>query len=894
MAIYHFSGTLISRSQGRSAVACAAYRSGERLMDERYEKVQDFTHKQDVVHKEILLPENAPAWMSDREKLWNLVEAFERRKDAQLAREFNFSLPKELNHEQNLELARDFVQTQFVDRGMVADMCIHLDKNDQGEHLPHVHVMLTLREIVDDGFGQKVRAWNDKLLLANWREAWAETANKHLALNDLDLKIDHRSLAAQDINLEPQYKVGPVAARPRLARLEDHQRIARENGERLLANPEIALKGLTQQQSTFTHQDIARFVNRHTVDKEQFEQVYQTVKACDGLVKLGLDEQNRERFTTNEMLKLETQMLAQASALANTHEHGLSEQGRLNANLQALSPEQRSAFEFLTQSNDLACVVGYAGSGKSTLLGAAREAWEGSGYRVHGVTLSGIAAEGLQGASGIESRTLASRSYYWDKGEQRLGSRDILVVDEAGMLGSRQMARIFEEASNGGAKVVLVGDPQQLQAIQAGGAFRAIVERGTFVELTHIHRQQESWQREATREFAQGRVNDALTRYEHHQHIHAFQTEVSAKAGLIELWNDARLSEPDKSQIILAYTRADVKALNESARECRQQLGELGQAYQVQTERGEREFAVGERLYFLKNDRSLGVMNGTLGTLESIEGQACRVRLDGDKGEPGRLVSVDLRQYNHLEYGYAATIHKAQGVTVDRSYLLGSKYMDAHAAYVGMSRHRLSVDVCYSTETFLKFSDLVETFERDRSKAVSLDYLDQGQTIMGPEIMIETRDNALDSFQSQFEAAYPGRAKALQETLDGGLLKGSAERQSHLEKGTDDFSDFKKQFEANNPERAQELSDRLRPSHEQEALKLEEKFMAFEKDENQVELFSELKEDIMALSENREAQDFLRDHNPEVAQRIEAIQTQEVEKTLELSRDDSKGLEIDF
>ena len=162
MAIYHFSGTIISRSQGRSAVACAAYRSAEKLVDERYKKTHDYTHKQDVAFTEILLPENAPSSMLNREKLWNAVEAIEKRKDAQLAREFNFALPCELTLEQNIALARDFVTQAFVSQGMVADLCIHNDKTGDGQLQPHAHVMLTLRKVTLDGFGQKERAWNAK------------------------------------------------------------------------------------------------------------------------------------------------------------------------------------------------------------------------------------------------------------------------------------------------------------------------------------------------------------------------------------------------------------------------------------------------------------------------------------------------------------------------------------------------------------------------------------------------------------------------------------------------------------------------------------------------------------------------------------------------------------
>lgn len=120
--------------------------------------------------------------------------------------------------------------------------------------------MLTLREVNEEGFGPKVRSWNDKELLLHWRESWASSANHHLALNGFDLQIDHRSHEARGIELEPQYKIGPVASKDRMARFEDHQRIARENGELIFEHPERALEAITKEQSTFTHRDIARLL----------------------------------------------------------------------------------------------------------------------------------------------------------------------------------------------------------------------------------------------------------------------------------------------------------------------------------------------------------------------------------------------------------------------------------------------------------------------------------------------------------------------------------------------------------------------------------------------------------------------------------------------------------
>ncbi|HEM6943937.1 TPA: MobA/MobL family protein, partial [Legionella pneumophila] len=151
MAIYRFSAQPISRSQGRSVVASSAYRSGEKIIDERTGTTYDYTDKNDVVHKEIFLPESAPQWMSERSKLWNAVELGENRKDAQLAREVQLALPRELTIEQNTELVREFVKTEFVALGMVADVCFHNPKGDDGLYQPHAHILLTLREVDEEG-----------------------------------------------------------------------------------------------------------------------------------------------------------------------------------------------------------------------------------------------------------------------------------------------------------------------------------------------------------------------------------------------------------------------------------------------------------------------------------------------------------------------------------------------------------------------------------------------------------------------------------------------------------------------------------------------------------------------------------------------------------------------
>ncbi|MGA7808699.1 Ti-type conjugative transfer relaxase TraA, partial [Bradyrhizobium sp.] len=667
MAIYHLHVKVIGRKSGSSAVASAAYRSASRLRDDRLERSHDFSAKRGVVHSEVMLPENAPQAWSDRERLWNDVEAFEVRKDAQLAREVEFALPRELTQRQGIELARDFVQSEFVDQGMIADVNVHWDMAEDGMPKPHAHVMLTMRAVNESGFGPKVRDWNRTEMVERWRERWAEIANQRLAELDIDARIDHRSFEAQGIGLEPQSQIGATAQRiesqgiegPGIEaaanvadRAEMHREIARGNGARIIADPALAFEAITLQQSTFTQRDMAKFAHRHSDGIDQFNQVIGAMRGAPDLVELGKDGRGEDRFTTREMIETEQRLHRAAERMAERNRHEVQDADRLAARARAeacglvLSAEQADALAQVTNGRDLGVVVGHAGTGKSAMLGVAREAWEAAGYGVRGVALSGIAAENLASGSGIASRTIASLEHGWAQGRELLTAHDVLVIDEAGMVGTRQLERVLSHAAEAGAKVVLVGDPQQLQAIEAGAAFRSIFERHGGAEIGEVRRQRQDWQRDATRDLANGKIGHALDAYRSHDMVHAAPTREDARKNLIERWDRDRQASPERSRIILTHTNGEVHALNAAARERMRAAGDLGKDLRLTVERGERSFASGDRIMFLQNERGLGgdglgVKNGTLGTIVEVGARSMSVRTDD-----GRNVSFDLKDYN--------------------------------------------------------------------------------------------------------------------------------------------------------------------------------------------------------------------------------------------------------
>ncbi|MCR5879995.1 Ti-type conjugative transfer relaxase TraA [Phenylobacterium sp. J367] len=750
MAIYHLAMKPISRSSGRSAVAAAAYRASQRLTNERDGLTHDFTHRRGVEHTEIVLPEGVEAeWAQDRSRLWNAAEAAETRKDARVAREIEVALPHELSAAQRLELTREFAH-ELADRyGVAVDFAIHSPHGDTDVRNHHAHIMLTTRKVEQDGLGKKsdLELENKKLAalglptshdqLRDIRMDWEDRANRHLALAGHDIRIDHRSHHDCGLEIEPTQHMGVHATQmdrrgKSVVRARQDEEQARRNAKLIREKPEQALTLVTNEKSVFDRTDVARTLHRYIDDPDTFQAAFAKAMASPALVELRPEQRDEfgrtlepARYSTKEMIAVERQMAESADRMAESRTFGVS-RGNVEqaiADRPFLAEEQKAAVRHITGPERIEAVVGIAGAGKSTMLGAGRQAWEAEGYQVMGAALAGKAAEGLEESSGIRSRTLASWERSWERGRDMLGPRSVLVIDEAGMVGSRQLSRVLAQADQAGAKVVLVGDPEQLQPIGPGAAFRAVAERAGFVELGEIRRQREGWQRAASVDFARHRTAEGLGAYAERGAIR-FELDIGAArhaiVGDVIADMDAR---PNGSRLVLAHRRADVADLNDAIRAVRRGRGELQNEHLYQTTEGERAFASGDRILFRENNRDLGVKNGMLGTVERAEPGRLEVRLDGARGPgTGRAVSVSMADYAAVDHGYATTIHKAQGATVDRAHVLASGTMDRHLTYVAMTRHRDAVTLYAGREEFTDVAALSSRLSRAGLKETTLDY----------------------------------------------------------------------------------------------------------------------------------------------------------------------------
>lgn len=702
---------------------------------------------------------------------WNANEKAHKRGDATVAREIETDLPWELSADDRKQLALEFGAELAERYGVGVQVSIHeprtvtdrdLEQNPGQFHVTdpetgrrhngnwHVHYLLTTKELNEQGFGNKARALDPTAArfdgteqAANWtRPRWESKVQDKLNERGIDKlyttrsKDDTRALLIERGQYElaaqvgePTKHMGHAAAalerKGEQTQVGDLNRAIREGNARHAERADLAtsvLDRLTDQQSTFTDRDLYREICKQS-DERLGDQLHETVAQCigrDDVVLLGTDDRGNVRMTTRQMQDMERRMVDQSTARRGEGQHPV-DSARLDhhAKKNGLSDEQAAALHHMSGKDGVSLVEGMAGTGKSTMMKAASEAWQEAGYQVRGAALAGKAADGLQQSAGIKSQTVHSLLMALDNGRDKLNSKTILCIDEAGMLSSNLTSRLVEHAGKAGAKLVMIGDDRQLQPIQAGGAFKALKDELGAAKLSTIYRQRDEWARDAVHSFADGDAGKAISAYAQRGLVGVGTDADDTKKRLVGDWNSQR-TDDGRSSIMLAGTRKDVRDLNELARGERVKAGEIEQGERVRTDQGEREFAKGDRLVFLKNDKRVGVKNGQLGTVENVERDGEHHRLSV-RGDGGKLATFSTRDYDRLDHGYATTVHKAQGVTVDRAYVLTGKMHDRELSYVSMSRSRQETRLYIDAGKYKSAAAVARQMNQSHQKGTTLD-----------------------------------------------------------------------------------------------------------------------------------------------------------------------------
>lgn len=490
-------------------------------------------------------------------------------------------------------------------------------------------------------------------------------------------------------------------------------------------------KKMTSMESIFQEKDLVKAVavemSHQGKGLDEVKEAVKELLADKDLVKLhGKD--GKTYYTTKEIIKLEREILSNARKGKSDTSHVLSkeiiDQAISRRELEQgfkFSPEQTKAIHHLTETaGAIQIVQGHAGAGKSTALVPVRYAYESAGYEVIGCALQGKTAKLMQEETGIKATTIAKllidlEGFTKDDGSfspptRFLSDKSVIIVDEAMMCDTRTFSRLQTLADRSGSKLILAGDIAQVPPVAAGNPVKAIMkEKGIgFVELTENRRQRTAWQNSASRDIREGRIKEALAEYGKQGKIDIKETREDGMKLLIEKWSE----ETDKSKVILtAYRNEDIEKLNELARSKMQENGLLtGIRAETMTKTGKAEFQAGDRIFFSAGSKKShhfdagSVTNGETGTLTKIEQNEkgiwqFHVKIDG-----GETVIFDPKRYDAYKYGYAVTINKSQGATVEKSFnFVGLQGLEQF--YVQMTRHKIDAYLVMTSDQIDQAAD---------------------------------------------------------------------------------------------------------------------------------------------------------------------------------------------
>jgi conjugative relaxase-like TrwC/TraI family protein len=465
-----------------------------------------------------------------------------------------------------------------------------------------------------------------------------------------------------------------------------------------LAGPE----GLTEHASTFARPDVlvalsGGLAGARRTELEALADRFLAERAVSVVADRTLEER---RWSTPELLAVEQRLVTSATGRTDEQTAVASHQAvreALAAHPTAGLDQQAMVRDLCQGGQGVALVVGRAGTGKTFALGIARHAWQLDGYRLLAAAPTGIAAMSLQGEGFEDVATCDRLLADLDRGREQLDPRTVVVVDEAGMVGSRTLGRLLEHAHQAHAKVVLVGDDRQLAAIDAGGGFRALRLRLGASELIENRRQQQAWEREALELVRSGLVEEAVAAYRAHARVVAADSKPAATLALLQDWWTAWQDtdhDPAQEVVVLAARRTEVDRLNTACQELLAARGRVG-GERLQVE--DRQLAVGDRVVCGKNAiTELGVANGTRGTITALDPQArtLTLRLDGADGREVVLSRSYLdgrrqgERNRRVDLAYATTGHRAQGLTRGRALVRLTGSEDVNWLYVQLSRAR--------------------------------------------------------------------------------------------------------------------------------------------------------------------------------------------------------------
>jgi len=762
VAIQFARARYIARSSGGSAVRSAAYNAREAITADRTGELYYFRHRDAPEHHAVLLPEGASESFRNASELWNAAEAAEKRKDAQVAREIVLALPADagITQEDRIELAKSFAEQHFVSKGLAVQLDVHAPHEgaEESERANwHAHLLITTRRINGEEFSAKkardldpeVRRSGGRAVVADgeaWGALWRDHQNRHFQEQGLDIRVDP---TATHVGRH----IGPVRMRKADTGIAERADLLRQANEAAARDPDQVLATLTRHTATFSERDLDRHLAKHIVSRGDRAATKEAVLGHAETLLLydRTSGEAAERYTTRTARRQERDALAEAGRLAR--------QRRPRVELPAahwalkgrtLRPDQQVAFEHAQAGTGLVLIEGRAGTGKSFTLAAIRDAHAAFGrHRVIGLAPTNAVAQDLKADGFAEAGTVHAELFRLKNGRTRWDHDTVVIVDEAAMLDTRITGELLTEARKAGAKLILAGDDRQLASIERGGLFTELKQRHGAAEISEVVRQQSDWQRQAARDLAEGRFAEAVAAFDKAGAITWTNDQVDARAALVDAWKRDTAADRTATRFVFAYTNKDVDALNAELRQVRRERGELaGPDVRFETKHGAAAFAPGDRVQFTDTDKRLHLYNGNAGIITAIDRSTGQLTatLDG-----GRAVSWSAEEFQGFRHGYAGTIYKGQGKTLDHTYLYHTQHWRAAASYVALTRQRESAQVFVARETARDAGQLAWQMARGEMKAASVAWATREE--LAPELRQRAQPERQSESVRQADAA---------------------------------------------------------------------------------------------------------------------------------------------
>ena len=737
MAIGFVRSRYVSRSSGGNACRSSAYNARSKIMDERTGEVFDFSDRSGNVYHEVLMPEHVDKKFKDISVLANEVEKVEKRKDSQIYIEWVLALPKE--EEVTLEMKKELVYKFIEYKGWIRERIgvqIDIHEPDQDETNWHAHLLVTTRRFNKDGIEfERLKARDlqpkvvNKKVIEETKDsiAWTNMQNKHYRDYGLIIRVDLPYEITQE-------HVGPVRMR------SVFNRAAERNEERRIANIKYlnsgkrVLEHVSKHMSVFNRGDLERAL-KIIDDKERREQLVEKALSSKSLVTLYDDTGKETGYFTTKHVRNEEKKLLRLSDYISQAGNNLERANRkansivkdlLREQTSDLNDEQKASLKHLLIGNSgIRILKRRAGTGKSRVLGRLCSIYKAAGVNIIGIAPTHKARMELAGKGFARTDTIKGMLFKLYNYRFDLPNNSAVVVDEAGMIGNDDFSELLRVCASRKCNLILAGDERQLTSVQRGGMFEVFAENYGYSLLSDIQRQEKAWARNVAMAFSNGEVSSGVKILEDQGAIKVAANKADSMQELLKDWNED--GEVLENKLIIAVKNKDVEALNAGAREYLKLAGRLtGEEISV----GGRHYMKGDRIIITETNKKLGLNNGDFAEILEVSKERFIIKAGASK--PGRVskgvndnlleLAFDPRKYNGFSHGYATTIFKAQGASINEVYILHDGFAGIRNSYVALSRCINGMRMYVNQQATRGINQLIKQLSYDPEKSSSISY----------------------------------------------------------------------------------------------------------------------------------------------------------------------------